>query len=165
MAKVIILCGKIASGKSFYANKMKEQNNAIILSVDELMLNLSDHCLGNSHDDIANRCEKYFYQLAEQMVQIGLDVIIDFGYWSRKERLDAKSYFNNKNIKNEVHYVKCLEEKRYKQLQNRNELLISKRYDGLNDRVYIIDDDLRERLDKKFEEPQCDEVDKIISFD
>ena len=34
MPKIIALCGKICSGKTFYANKIKERGNAVILSTD-----------------------------------------------------------------------------------------------------------------------------------
>ena len=34
MPKIIALCGKICSEKTFYANKIKERENAVILSTD-----------------------------------------------------------------------------------------------------------------------------------
>ena len=40
MAKVLLICGKICCGKSTYAKKLKEENNAVILSVDEIMLSI-----------------------------------------------------------------------------------------------------------------------------
>lgn len=163
MAKVIILCGKIASGKSYYANKLKEQSNAIILSVDELMLRLSDSCLGQQHDDTARRCERYFYHLAEQMIHSEIDVIIDYGYWSRKDRDEAKEFFRKKGIKVELHYIQISEEQRIKQLESRNNSLIAEREKNEAGRVYIIDELLRERLDAKFEDPLEEEVDELIA--
>ncbi len=163
MAKVIILCGRIASGKSYYANKLKEQNKAVILSVDELMLRLSDSCLGQQHDDTARRCEAYFYQLAEQMIGSGINVIIDYGYWSKKDRQDAKDYFRKKGMEAELHYLHIPEELRLKQLENRNERLIAESKKKDTGRVYIIDELLRQRLDAKFEEPSPEEVDELIT--
>ena len=163
MAKVIILCGKIASGKSFYANILKEKKNAIILSVDELMLKLSDSCLGNRHDDIAIRCEKYFYELAEQIVKSGMDVIIDFGYWSQDERKEAKDYFSKKNIIVEMHYIKISVKLRYNQLEQRNQKLRDVLRVKPQERVYIINEELLQRLDNKFEEPTKDEIDVLIT--
>ncbi len=43
MPKVIALCGKICSGKTFYANKIKEGKNAVILSTDEVTFYLMDN--------------------------------------------------------------------------------------------------------------------------
>ena len=62
MGKVFILCGKIASGKTTYASKLKSERKAVILSHDDLMLTLFDNCLGDKHDDMINRFSKYFYK-------------------------------------------------------------------------------------------------------
>lgn len=45
MPKVIMLCGKICSGKSFYAEQLKNRINGIVLSCDDLMLTLFDEQL------------------------------------------------------------------------------------------------------------------------
>ena len=37
MSKVILICGKICSGKSTYAEWLRVQNNAVLLSIDEIM--------------------------------------------------------------------------------------------------------------------------------
>ncbi|HOV25823.1 MAG TPA: AAA family ATPase [Pseudobacteroides sp.] len=47
MAKIIIMCGKICSGKSTYSQKLKKEINAVVLSCDELMLSLFDEQLGD----------------------------------------------------------------------------------------------------------------------
>ena len=41
MPKVIMTCGKICSGKSTYAQKLRLEYSAVILSVDEITLALS----------------------------------------------------------------------------------------------------------------------------
>ena len=38
MAKVILICGKICSGKSTYAEQLRIKERAAVLSVDEIML-------------------------------------------------------------------------------------------------------------------------------
>ena len=38
MAEVIMTCGRICSGKSTYAQKLRTERNAVILSVDEITL-------------------------------------------------------------------------------------------------------------------------------
>ena len=35
MAKVILICGKICSGKTYYSNMIKDKYNAVIISPDE----------------------------------------------------------------------------------------------------------------------------------
>ena len=50
MPKVLIMCGKICSGKSTYAEKLKFENKAVILSVDELTLALFENQAGEKLD-------------------------------------------------------------------------------------------------------------------
>lgn len=158
MAKVYILCGKIASGKTTYANKIKQQNKAVSLSCDELMLALFDGCLGNKHDETVQKCALYFYKLAEELIEIDVDVILDFGYWTKRERAEAKAYFANRNILAELHYIEVTEDRRLEQLNKRNESLTNS-----TSRVYLIKEDLRQYLDAKFEQPTDDEIDVIIN--
>ena len=40
MGKVYLICGKICSGKSYYAKSLKEKYNAVILSTDEVTYDL-----------------------------------------------------------------------------------------------------------------------------
>ena len=45
MAKVILICGKICSGKSTYAQQLRRENRAVVLSIDEVMLAFfGQHC-------------------------------------------------------------------------------------------------------------------------
>jgi predicted kinase len=161
VAKVIILCGMIASGKTYYANQLKTKTGAVILSVDELLLQLSDSCLGELHDDIAFRCEHYLYGLAEQLTAMGRDVVIDYGYWLKKERDAARQYFRSRNIPMELHYFIASEEIRKKRLKQRNKAL-EEAGESISRKAYYIDEELRQRLDMKFEEPSKDETDRLI---
>lgn len=46
MAEVILLCGKVAAGKSTYANRLAQQKRAVILSVDDLVVRMRTKCEG-----------------------------------------------------------------------------------------------------------------------
>ncbi len=59
MAKVILICGKIASGKSYYANKIKNKEKAVILNTDELTYDLFNNYQGDKYEDRANRANNY----------------------------------------------------------------------------------------------------------
>jgi predicted kinase len=161
MAKVIILCGMIAGGKTYYANQRKASTGAVILSVDDLLLQLSDTCLGERHDDIAFRCQHYLYGLAEQLTALGQDVIIDYGYWLKKERDAARQYFRSRGIPMELHYFAVPEDIRRMRLEQRNKAL-EEAGSGNGKKAYYIEENLRQKLDRKFEEPSADEIDVCI---
>ena len=82
MAKIIAICGKICCGKTYYANQIKEKENAIILSCDELTNDLFDNDLGEKHDEITLRIWNYFKKKSVELVNIGCTVILDWGFWS-----------------------------------------------------------------------------------
>ena len=160
MSKVILLCGKIASGKTTYAEALRRESGAVILSCDELMLTLFDQCLGEKHDETVARCSRYLNRLALQIIASGLDVILDFGYWSRAERETVRAFFASRGVSVCLHYVCCEEGLRMKRLHERNQALAH-----AEERVYLIGDELRERLDQKFEEPSEEEVAQLVNTD
>lgn len=55
MAKVFLICGKICSGKSTYAEYLRTENTAVLLSVDEIMLALFGLYAGNKHDEYTEK--------------------------------------------------------------------------------------------------------------
>jgi len=55
LAKIILICGKICSGKTTYAKNIMEKNKAVLLSVDEITLTLFGQHLGNRHEEIAEK--------------------------------------------------------------------------------------------------------------
>ena len=111
MPKVIALCGKICSGKTFYANKIKEGQNAVILSTDEVTFYLMDNEQGERYDDFAKRVNEYLMKKAIDIVRAGANVILDWGFWSKKERINLTNYYKKYNIPVEWHYVDVTQEK------------------------------------------------------
>ena len=105
MGKVIAICGKISSGKSYYSDKLKSKENAVILSCDELTSILFDNNLGDAHDDMSKKIQKYILQKAVDIVKTNTNVILDWGFWSKRDRQEIREYFKSQNIKNEIHYI------------------------------------------------------------
>lgn len=157
MAKAILLCGRIASGKTTYAQKLKIDTSAVILSADDLMLTLFDACLGERHNDMVARISRYFCSLSEDILAKGLDAVFDFGYWTKQERAEIKQYFTEKALPFELHYIRAPEETRLNRLKARNE-----RLKDSAKREYIIEGELLKKLDARFEEPSPDEVDIYV---
>ena len=77
MAKVILICGKICCGKSYYANNLKQQNTAVILSCDELTKVLFDNNLGDKHDEMSKRIWEYLLKKTEDVINADCNVILD----------------------------------------------------------------------------------------
>ena len=79
--------------------------NAVILSVDEITLTLFGQHIGEKHDEMVARTEKYLFIKATEIISAGITVIFDWGFWQAEERRLAADYFKDKNIGIEWHYV------------------------------------------------------------
>ena len=86
MTKVMAICGKICSGKSYYSKKIKEKENAVILSCDELTKILFDNNLGDKHDEMSKRIWEYLLTKAVDIVKTDTNVILDWGFWVGEDR-------------------------------------------------------------------------------
>ena len=60
MAKVFMICGKLCSGKSTYAETLRKKHSAVILSVDEIMLTIFGQNAGEKHDDYLKKHRNIF---------------------------------------------------------------------------------------------------------
>ena len=155
MPKVIALCGKICSGKTFYANKIKERENAVILSTDEVTFYLMDNEQGERYDDFAKRVNEYLMKKAIDIVRAGANVILDWGFWSKEERINLTNYYKKYNIPVEWHYVDVTQEKWQDLIKKRNELIVS----GQEEYSFYFDDGLKKKLLDSFNEPSKEEMD------
>ena len=86
MAKVFLICVRICCGKTTYAQKLCKENNAVLLSVDEITLAL--FCLhgGDKHDEYVERTQNYLFKKSLELVEAGINVILDWGFWLKEER-------------------------------------------------------------------------------
>lgn len=157
MTKVIMLCGKICSGKSTYAEQLKKKIPVVVLSCDELMLSLFDEQLGDKHNFVSKKCQNYLLELAEQIVQANTNVILDFGFWNKLSRFECKQYFLSRNINTELHYIKIDKGTWLENIQKRN-----KERDKKLTKCYYVDENMQQIFDEVFEEPDESEIDYVV---
>lgn len=155
MSKIIAICGKICCGKSYYAKQIKEQENAVILSIDEVTYDLIDNEQGELYDVFAERVNKYLMKKAVEIVKAGCNVILDWGFWTKAERQETTKYFNQFGIDVKWHYVD-IEQSHWQQLIEERNAKIQKGNGGSD---FYVDEGLLNKLLSKFEEPTRDEMD------
>jgi len=159
LAKVILICGKICSGKTFYAKKLKEEFNAVILSTDEVTKDLIDNEQGEFYNVFAKRVNLYLRKKAAEIVKAGANVILDWGFWTKKDRKEIIEYFKNQGIDTCFYYIKISDADWKKNIGERN-ALIEKGKGGCD---FYVDEGLKNKLLSLFEEPLYEEVDIIIN--
>ncbi len=160
MPKVYLICGKICSGKSTYAEQLRIQNNAVVLSTDEITLALfGQHC-GDKHDDYVERTQNYLFNKSLELIEVGINVILDWGFWMKEERDYAREFYNSRNIACEFHYIDISDETWKARLKKRNSEILAE-----ETIAYYIDDNLAEKFGVMFEEPNEDEIDVVYQGD
>lgn len=159
MPDVILICGKICSGKPIYAEEIRRKYNAVILSCDELTLSLKGEFLPEKHDDICKKFKRYLLDKSCDILNCGVSVILEFGFWTRHERTSVKNFFAERGVAAQLHYIKVSDEIWEKHIQCRNELV--KNHMSNN---YFVDEGLKKKSSDLFEEPCGDEIDRLIEI-
>lgn len=159
-AKAILICGKICSGKSTYARKLREQNNAVLLSVDEIALSLFDGDPGEKHDEITQRIQGYLFKKSVEIIESGVTVILDWGFWRKSDREFPRNFYNSRNIPCEFHCIDISEDTHKRNISERNKAVSEGRMSA-----YFIDEGLYEKFLGMFESPQESEIDVWYGYD
>ena len=103
------------------------------------------------------RSEGSALELKQKLTAAGADAVLDFGFWTKSSREQAKAYFEKKGIEVELWYLPVEREEQRKRLARRNEQLKDSPR-----REYIIGEELFCRLDAKFQEPSSREIDRVV---
>lgn len=157
MAKVILTCGRLCSGKTTYAKKLCQELPAVHYSIDELTMLLLGPYPGDILDEYFEKLEGYFYSKAAETAKSGINAVIDVGLWTKDERTAAREYFKNAGAECEIHYIKVADSVWKERIERRNADIEAGRS---ND--YYVDGNLFRKFETMFEEPQPEEIDATV---
>ena len=152
MAKAILICGKICSGKTTYAETLKKREKAVVLSSDELMLSIFDPLLGDRHDEMAGRANSYLLNMAVRLIEAGVNVILDWGFWTKKGREEVSEFFEKRGIETDWRYLAVGDDQWKRNIEKRNAEVLAGRT-----QAYYVDEGLLRKLESRFEEPGAEE--------
>ena len=105
MGKVILVCGKICSGKSYYSNQLKGQLNAVVITPDEATYELINNEQGEFYNVFSERLKNYLTRKVGEIAKAGANVIFERGLWSSKDRKAIRDYYKENGVECEIHYV------------------------------------------------------------
>lgn len=157
MSKVIVVCGKICSGKSYYSKKIKDSLNAAIISPDEATYELINNEQGEIYNVFSKRLNDYLTKKVGEIAKAGANVIFERGLWSSKDRKDIKDYYKSVGVECEIHYVYADDDTWKKNIDERNQRIL----DGNGGSDFYLDEGLMKKLETLWEEPTSDEYDFI----
>ena len=161
MGKVILVCGKICSGKSYYSKQLKEQLNAVIITPDEATYELINNEQGEFYNAFSERLNKYLTRKVGEIAKAGANVIFERGLWSREDRKVIRDYYKENGVECEIHYVYVDDETWKQNIEERNKIIL----EGNGGSDFYLDEGLMKKLESKWEKPTEEEYDVIYIVD
>jgi predicted kinase len=96
------MCGLPCAGKTTLAKQLEIEHHALRLTPDEWQIAL----FGPEPDDERHtQIEAVMWTVAARVLQLGQDVILDFGFWSHEERDDFRTRAAALGADCRVHYL------------------------------------------------------------
>lgn len=121
MATVHFMVGLPCSGKTTLARQLEQDYSALRLTPDEWHTRLFGHDVEeNEHDARHFLIESMLWDIAARVLVLGVNVIIDFGFWARSEREDYRARAAQLGASSEIHFLNVTEEVLLERLAIRN---------------------------------------------
>jgi len=120
-ATLHLMVGLPCSGKSTLARRLAEEHNALLLTTDAWHIRLfGDDAIDPLHDERHSIIEAIEWDVAERVLTLGCDVILDFGFWNRAERLELRERARALGVGFRLHYMDVPTDELYRRLRKRN---------------------------------------------
>ncbi|HUE60531.1 MAG TPA: AAA family ATPase [Acidimicrobiales bacterium] len=116
-ARLILTCGLPGAGKTTLATQLAADRNAVRLTKDEWLW-----ALGSTPWDERTRekVEHQLWGLAQEILRLGLSVVLDFGLWARVERDDMRNAARDLGVGIELHYLDVPSKELWRRIEARN---------------------------------------------
>ena len=143
-----LICGLPGSGKSTLAKKLEEKHPALRLTPDEWMARIVGDGM---NEDKRAVIESIQWEIAQQTLRLGIDVILESGFWSRKERDEFRARAKELGVTTKLYFLDVPRDELWRRLQKRNAELPP-------DTFHVKESDL-DKWVTQFEAPTSDELD------
>jgi len=142
-----MICGLPGSGKSTLAAQLEKNLPAMLFTPDEWIerMNEDGHKKGKR-----KLVEELQWDVARKALKLGLDVVLENGFWSKKERQKYRKEADEVSAKTKLYFLNVLPEELKRRLHERNS--------NLPANAFYVNPDLIDLWLKEFEPPTSDEL-------
>jgi len=116
-ARLLLTCGLPGAGKTELANQLAAERSAVRLTKDEWLW-----AVGRTPWDEVTRdkVEHELWRLAQEILRLGVSVVLDFGLWSRTERDELRSAARVLGVGVELHFLDVETDELWRRIEARN---------------------------------------------
>jgi predicted kinase len=128
MATLHLMVGLPGSGKTSMARELEAELSALRLTVDEWHVRLfgsdvhedSDEADFAQHNARHAAIESLLWEAAARVLVLGVDVILDFGFWTRSERDELRERARDLGVGFAIHFADVSEDLLLERIKARN---------------------------------------------
>lgn len=153
---VHVICGFIGAGKTTFARKLEANTGAVRITKDEWLIRL----IGNDptidgYEEIDNKICGLSRDIAFHLVEKGVDVILDEGFWAREERAELRSRIDAVGAEGVLYYLDT-------PIETIRERVVGRNNNPTKD-SFIISREMLDSYLRYWQPPDEDEVDVLVS--
>ena len=100
-----LTCGLPCSGKTTRAKEIEREHRAIRLTPDEWLSALFGPDRTAETDAMRDPIEAVLWDHAERLLELGINVVLDFGVWTRGEREAFRARAARSGARTELHFL------------------------------------------------------------
>lgn len=153
MATLHLMVGLPCSGKTTLAQKLEHELPALRLTPDEWQIPLfGQDAEEPEHDARHSLIEALLWNIASRALELGTNVILDYGFWAREEREEYRLRAKQLGASSEVHYLDVPEDELLRRLQKRNSLP--------SQESFFISEEAMKPWIASFQKPALDELER-----
>ncbi len=124
MATLILICGLPGAGKTTLARQLEHDMPALRLSPDEWIAHILDDPANEAElHRLRTPVETVQWEVAMRVLALGLDVVIEWGFWSREERQVFRERAQAIGARVELRFLDVPLDELWDRLQQRNAAL------------------------------------------
>lgn len=120
-ATVHLLHGLPGCGKTHLAKQLAAKQPCVHLSHDEWVVRLfGPRPTSAQMDAVREPIHTMLWTYAARIVSTGSDVALDFGFWTRRERDEARARVHEMGVEHRLYAFECPAELAWERVRNRN---------------------------------------------